>query len=51
MMLKVIFWILLLLLAIGGIGYAESTNPNLVRGRNLVVIVLMAILGYYTFGF
>ncbi len=48
-MLKIIFWILILLWAIGAIGY--PTNPNVVRGGNIVILILISILGYYVFGF
>lgn len=51
MMLKVIFWVLLFVWALFGVGWASSTDTNLIRGRNIVVVVLLAILGYYTFGF
>ncbi len=48
-MAKIFFWILLGLWAIGSIGYRD--NPNVVRGSNVVALVLFAILGWYTFGF
>lgn len=48
-MLKVIFWILLLLWAIGSFGWRD--NPNVVRGTGLVMAILFGILGYYTLGF
>lgn len=54
LMLKVIFWLLLLLWAIGAIGFVNPANPNypqIVRGTNIVLIILFAILGFYTFGF
>lgn len=49
LMFKVIFWLLLLLWAIGALGFYD--NPRIVRGTNAVLIILFAILGYYTFGF
>ncbi len=45
---RIIFWILLIIWAIGGF---YSDNPNVVRGTRALMIVLFAILGYYTFGF
>lgn len=48
-MVKIIFWILLLLWGIGAFGFRE--NPNWVRGNSLVILILLGILGYYTFGF
>ena len=48
-MLKIIFWLLLILWAIGALGFYD--NPRIVRGTNGVLIILFAILGYYTFGF
>lgn len=49
LMLKIIFWLLLILWAIGALGFYD--NPRIVRGTNGVLIILFAILGYYTFGF
>ena len=49
LMAKVIFWLLLILWGIGNFGFAG--NPNVVRGTSLVLIILFAILGFYTFGF
>lgn len=49
LMLKIIFWLLLILWAIGAIGY--PTNTNVVRANSLMIVVLLAILGFYTFGF
>lgn len=48
-MLKIIFWILLLLWAIGSIGWPE--NPAWSRGGKIVLIILLAILGFYVLGF
>lgn len=53
-MLIIIFWILLLLWLIGAFDFVPATHPSypvIVRGRNVVLLVLFAILGYYTFGF
>lgn len=49
LMLKVIYWLLVILWAIGSIGFAG--NPAVVRGTNGVLLVLFAILGFVTFGF
>lgn len=48
-MVKIIFWILIILWAIGSFGWHD--NPNWVRGSNVLLIILFSILGYYTFGF
>ena len=48
-MLKIIFWILVILSAVGGIGF--RSNPNFAVGTSVVILILFAILGYYTFGF
>lgn len=49
LMLKVIYWLLVILWAIGSLGFAG--NPAVVRGTNGVLLVLFAILGFVTFGF
>lgn len=49
LMLKIIFWLLLIFWAIGG--FAWAGNPNWAARGNLVVVILFAILGFYTFGF
>lgn len=49
LMLKIIFWLLLILWGIGNFGFGD--NPTIVRGTSLVLIILFAILGFYTFGF
>lgn len=49
LMLKIIFWLLIILWAIGSFGWHD--NPAWVRGSNILLIVLFSILGYYTFGF
>lgn len=48
LVLTVIFWILLLLAALGV--FAPDTNPYFVRGRWVVVLLLIAILGYAALG-
>lgn len=48
-MLVIIYWLLIILWAIGAFGFRD--NPNVVRGSNIVLIILFAILGFYTFGF
>ena len=53
-MLIIIFWMLIILCALGqiGIGYVSAENrPGVVTGTSIVSIILFAILGYYTFGF
>lgn len=52
-MLIIIYWLLIVLWAIGALGF-KSDNPNyptIVRGTNVVVLILFAILGFYVFGF
>lgn len=49
LMLKVVYWLLVILWAVGSIGFAG--NPAVVRGTNGVLLVLFAILGFVTFGF
>lgn len=49
LMPKIIFWILLILWGIGSFGWHD--NPRVVRGTNLVLVILFGVLGYYTFGF
>ncbi len=46
---KIIFWILLILWAIGTLPKWE--NENVVRGTAFIQIILFGILGYYTFSF
>jgi uncharacterized membrane protein YhdT len=48
-MIKIIFWVLIILWAIGAFGFYD--NPNWVRGSNILLILLFSILGYFTFGF
>lgn len=49
LMPRIVFWLLLILWAIGSFGFHD--NPVVVRGTNLVLIILFGILGYFTFGF
>lgn len=49
LMLKIIFWLLIILWTIGSFGWHD--NPAWVRGSNILLIILFSILGYYTFGF
>lgn len=52
LMLKVVYWLLVILWAVGAISTAgPNPNPAVVRGTSGVLIVLFAILGYVTFGF
>jgi hypothetical protein len=46
---RIIFWLLLILWAIGSFGWRD--NPNVVRGTAAVQIILFGILGFYLFGF
>jgi hypothetical protein len=46
---KIIFWILLILWAIGT--FPNWNNPNVVRATGVIQIILFGILGYYTFRF
>ncbi len=48
-MLKIIFWLLLILWAIGALGFHD--NPVWVRGSGVLLIILFAILGFFVFGF
>jgi len=49
MVLQVLFWLVLLLCAIGAF-VNDSVSPLLVRGRWVMVLILIAILGYVVFG-
>jgi hypothetical protein len=51
LMPKIIFWLLLILWAIGGFITPGNPNLNIARGTNAVQIILFAILGYYLFAF
>lgn len=46
---RIIFWLLLILWAIGSFGFPG--NPNVVRGSTAVMLILFGILGFYLFGF
>jgi hypothetical protein len=48
-MFKIIFWILLILTALGG--FIWSDNPRWQSHGSLVLVILLAILGLATFGF
>ena len=45
MILQILFWILLILSAIGI--FAPDTYPNIHRGRFVVTLILLGILGYF----
>ncbi len=49
LMLKIIFWLLIILWAIGSFGWHD--NPAWVRGSSILLIILFSILGFYAFGF
>lgn len=49
-MLIIIFWILLIIWALGGFFWRENPKWS-AGGSNVLLIVLFAILGLYTFGF
>lgn len=46
---KIIFWLLLILWAIGT--FPKWENENVLRGTAIIQIILFGILGYYTFSF
>jgi len=50
-MLIIIYWILILLWAIGAFWANPQTYPNVVKGSNVVMLILFSIIGYYLFGF
>lgn len=53
MPLAYIFWLLMILWAILGLGYpfmVEQPNRRLVSGGNLLLFVLMALIGWQVFG-
>ena len=50
-MLIIIYWILILLWAIGAFWANPTTYPNVVKGSNVVMLILFSIIGYYLFGF
>lgn len=45
MVLQVIFWILLILCAIGAF-VPDATSPHVPKSRWILVLILIAILGY-----
>ncbi len=48
-----IFWMLMILWAIFGVGYpywVTTPNPRIVSGGNLLLFILIALLGYQVFG-
>ena len=48
-----IFWMLMILWVVFGIGYpwaVPTPNPYVMRGSNLLLFVLLALLGYQVFG-
>ena len=47
MVIEVLFWILLVLAVIGQFG--PPSDPNWTKGRSVIVVVLIAILGYAVF--
>lgn len=49
MVLQVLFWILLILAAIGAL-VPDEKSPYLGRGRWVICLILIAILGYMQFG-
>lgn len=49
LMFKIIFWLLIILWAIGSFGFHD--NPVWVRGSNVLLIILFSILGFFVFGF
>ena len=53
MPLAYIFWLLIILWAIFGLGYpfiAETPNRRIVNGGNLLLFVLIVLLGWQVFG-
>lgn len=53
MPLAYIFWMLMILWAIFGVGYpwvVATPNPHIARGGNLLLFVLLALLGVQVFG-
>ena len=51
--LNVIFWVLIIIWAVFGIGYGFYTtapNPRIVSGSNLLLLVLFVLLGLRVFG-
>ena len=52
MVLTIIFWVLLVVLMLfGGVGIADpSPRPWVGKASGVVLLVLLAILGYFVFG-
>lgn len=53
MPLAYIFWMLMILWLVFGVGYpwfSSTPNQNVVRGGNLLLFVLIALLGVQVFG-
>lgn len=53
MPLAYIFWLLIILWAIFGLGYpfiTETPNRRIVNGGNVLLFVLMVLLGWQVFG-
>lgn len=53
MPLAYIFWLLVILWAVFGLGYpfiVETPNRRVVTGGNLLLFVLIVLLGWQTFG-
>lgn len=48
MVLEILFWVLLILSAISA--FMPDTWPHAVRGRLIIVLILLAILGLRVFG-
>ncbi len=46
---QAVFWILLILCGIG-VFVPDGTSPFVSRGRWVVVLILIAILGWHSFG-
>ena len=46
-MLEILFWVLLILTVIGAF---VPESPWISRGRGIVILILIAILGYAVFG-
>jgi hypothetical protein len=46
MVIQVLFWILLILAALGAL-VPDAVSPYMTRGRHVVVLILIAILGFW----
>lgn len=49
MVLEVIFWVLLVLWAVGAF-VPDTTSPYIGRGRSVICLIEFAILGFKVFG-